>query len=89
VTYIIKPNATRALSKLLKFLCNLSSLYNTIACPAIAYLYQLKTLMIKYSKQNIGSQAFTGASDTTFKDDLISRHSTKGYLFTLFGGVIN
>jgi len=30
-----------------------------------------------------------GASDAAFRDDLISRHSTEGYLFTLFGEVIN
>jgi len=30
-----------------------------------------------------------GASNVIFKDDLISRRSMEGYLFTLFGGVIN
>ena len=30
-----------------------------------------------------------GASNAAFKNDLISRRSVKGYLFTLFGGVIN
>jgi len=30
-----------------------------------------------------------GASDAAFGDNLISRRSTEGYLFTLFGGVIN
>jgi len=30
-----------------------------------------------------------GASNIAFRDDLISRRSTEGYLFTLFGGPIN
>jgi len=30
-----------------------------------------------------------GASDIIFKNNLISRYNTKGYLFTLFRGVIN
>ena len=30
-----------------------------------------------------------GASDAIFKDNLINRRSTKGYLFTLFGEIIN
>jgi len=45
--------------------------------------------VIEFSGQNIGSQAFAGASDIAFRDDLISRRSTEGYLFTLFGEVID
>jgi len=30
-----------------------------------------------------------GVSDAVFRDNLISRYSTEGYLFTLFRGVIN
>jgi len=30
-----------------------------------------------------------GVSDAVFRDNLISRRSTEGYLFTLFGGLIN
>ena len=29
-----------------------------------------------------------GASDIVFRDNLISRHSMEGYLFTLFGEII-
>jgi len=89
VTYIIRPDAARTLSKLLEFLCNPSPLHNAAARRAIAHLYQTKTLAIEFSGQNIGSQAFAGASDAAFRDDLISRRSTEGYLFTLFGGAID
>ena len=30
-----------------------------------------------------------GVSDAVFRDNLISRYSIEGYLFTQFGGVIN
>jgi len=30
-----------------------------------------------------------GVSDVAFRDDLISRRSIEGYLFTLFRGLIN
>ena len=89
IIYITRPNTARALSKLLEFLRNLSPLHNAAARRVIAYLYQTKTLAIEYLGQNIGSQAFTEASDAAFRDNLISRRSTEGYLFTLFGGAIN
>jgi hypothetical protein len=34
-------------------------------------------------------QAYTGASNAAFRDNLISRHSIEEYLFALFGRVIN
>jgi hypothetical protein len=88
-TCITRPDAARALSKLSEFLRNPSPLHDAAARRVIAYLYQTRTLAIEYSGQNVGSQAFTGASDAAFGDDLISRRSTEGYLFTLFGGAID
>ena len=88
-TYIIRADSARALSKLLEFLRNPSPLYDTAARQAIAHLYQTRTLAIKYLGQNVESQAFTGASNTAFRDNLTNRRSTEGYLFTLFGGPIN
>ena len=35
------------------------------------------------------NQIFARASDALFKDDLVNRKSIEGYLFTLFGGLIN
>ena len=56
---------------------------------AIAYLYQTKTLTIEYLKENVMNQIFARASDASFGDDLVSRKSIEGYLFTLFGGPID
>jgi hypothetical protein len=56
---------------------------------AIAYLYQTRTLAIKYSSRNIGSQIVVRVSDAAFGNDLISRKSTEGFIFLLFRGAIN
>jgi hypothetical protein len=88
-TCITRPDEARASSKLSEFLRNPSPLHDAAARRAIAHLYQTRTLAIEYSGQNVGSQAFTGASDAAFGDDSISRRSTEGYLFTLFGGAID
>ena len=55
----------------------------------IAYLYQTKTLAIKYSSKNIGSQIIVCASNAAFGDDPINRKSTEGFIFSLFRGAIN
>lgn len=88
-TCITRPNAAQASSKLSEFLRNPSPLHNAAARRAIAYLYQTRTLAIEYSGHSVGSQVFTGASNAAFRDDLTSRRSTEGYLFTLFGGPID
>jgi hypothetical protein len=54
-TYIIRPNRSRALSKLLEFLRNPLLLYDAAARQAIAHLYQTRTLVIKYLGENISS----------------------------------
>jgi len=35
------------------------------------------------------NQIFARASNTSFRDDPVNRESIKGYLFTLFRGLIN
>jgi len=86
---ITHPNMARTASKLSQFSQNPSPIYDAAAIRAIAYLYQKKTLAIKYSKGNIKNYIFTRASDAAFSDDLVSRKTTEGYLFTLYGGPIN
>ena len=45
--------------------------------------------MIEYLSKNIGSQIVICVSDAVFSDDPISKKSTKGFIFSLFGGTIN
>ena len=55
ITYIIRPDAARTLGKLLEFLRNPLPLHDAAAQQAITYLYQHRTLVIKYLGQNVGS----------------------------------
>ena len=64
-------------------------MHDAAATRAIAYLYQTKTLTIKYSEEDIKNHIFAKANDTTFSDNLVSRKSIKGYLFTLYRGPID
>ena len=86
---ITRPDIAKTASKLSKFLYNLSPIHDTATTKAIVYLYQTKTFTIKYSKKDIKNYIFARASDTAFGNNLVSRKSTKGYLFTLYRGPIN
>ena len=86
---ITKLNTVKTASKLFKFSYNPSPIYNAAATKAIAYLYQTKTLAIKYSEKDIKNYIFARASNVAFSDNLVSRKSTEGYLFTLYRGPID
>src|SRR6266568_7244701 len=89
IANITRPDTAKTVSKLSEFSHNPSPIHDVAATQAIAYLYQTKTLTIKYSKKDIKNYIFARASDTAFSDNLVSRKSTKGYLFTLYRGLIN
>ncbi len=86
---ITRLDIVKTASKLFEFLYNPLPIYDAAAIRAIVYLYQTKTLAIKYSKKDIKNYIFTRASDAAFGDNLVSRKSTKGYLFTLYRGPID
>ena len=89
IANITRPDIAITISKLSKFLYNPSPIHNAATTRAIAYLYQTKTLAIKYSKKDIKNYIFTRVSNIAFSNNLVSRKSTKGYLFTLYKGPIN
>jgi hypothetical protein len=86
---ITRPDVARASGRLSEFSRNPSPTHDAAALIAVAYLYQTKTLAIEYSKENVMNHLFARASDASFGDDSVSRKSTEGYLFTLFGGPID
>ena len=86
---IIRADMAKIASKLSKFSHNPLPIHNASVIRAIAYLYQTKTLAIKYSKKDIKNYIFIRASDAAFGNNLVSRKSTKGYLFTLYRGPID
>jgi hypothetical protein len=55
---------------------------------AICYLHRTKNHAIKYFNKNKGTTIFTGASDAAYTNNLDYK-SSKGYIFSLFGGPIN
>src|SRR6266700_1665821 len=89
VANITRPDIAKTASKLSKFSHNPLPIHDPAATKAITYLYQTKTLTVKYSKKDIKNYIFIRASNTAFSDNLVSRKSTEGYLFTLYGGPIN
>jgi len=82
-------DVARTASKLLEFSQNSLLTHDVAATRAIAYLYQMKTLAIEYSNENVKNYIFARASDAVFGDNSVSRKSTEGYLFTLYGGPID
>jgi hypothetical protein len=81
-----RPDITFAVSKLAKFLSNPSPAHEHAADRLIAYLYQTRHLAIEYGCANT---AILRASDALFADDPITRYSSEGYIFKLFGGPID
>ena len=86
---ITRPDAAKTASKLSKFSHNPLPIHDAAATRAIAYLYQTKTRAIEYSEKDIKNYIFARASDAAFGDNSVSRKSTEGYLFTLYGGPID
>jgi hypothetical protein len=89
---ITRPDINAASSRLSEFLTNPSSRHLGEADRCITYLRDTKALGIEYSgsaSHEIGLHVFECASDAAFADDKITRRSTEGYLFKLYGGVID
>ena len=79
----------KIISKLFKFLQNLSLVYNIVTTKEIAYFYQTKTLTIKYLEKDIKSHIFVKVSDAVFSNNLVSKKSIEDYLFTLYRKLVN
>jgi hypothetical protein len=67
---------------------NPSLIHQQAADQAIIYLNTTQALTIEYSDQ-ASKHVFTCSSDAAFGNNVPSRHSTEGYLFSLFGGPID
>jgi hypothetical protein len=76
-----------ATAKLVQFLKNSSSNHVTIANRIIAYLNDIKNLVIKFSENS--SEIFLSASDVAFADDELIRKNSDDYLFKLYDDSID
>ena len=79
-----RADVTRTAAKLLEFLKNPGPEHQQAAEQAIAYLNTTQNKAIQYSAEATNT-TFMCASDAAFGDNLPSRKSTEGFLFTLFG----
>src|SRR5204862_3726582 len=92
---ITRPDAAKTASKLSEFMQNPSPHHHAAADQAITYLYGTKNLAIKFSAGNTNEvfssdkKVFIGASDAAYADDSVTRRSSEGYLFHLFGGAVD
>lgn len=85
---ISRPDISFATSKLAQYLQNSTLDHLAAADRVISYSYSTKNLAIQYSRTEI-SDIFMCASDAAFADDEMTRKSSDGYLFQLYGGPID
>jgi hypothetical protein len=86
---VTRPDIARAASKLSEYLQNPSPTHLSAADRVISYLYGTKTLAIEYSGRIDSSNIFICSADAAFADDMLTRRSSDGYLFQLYGGPID
>jgi hypothetical protein len=86
---VTRPDIAKAASKLSEFLQNPSPAHSSAADRVISYLYGTKTLAIEYSGRIDSSKIFICSADAAFADDTLTRRSSDGYLFQLYGGPID
>ena len=94
-TVIIRPDNTRAISKLAEFLINLGPDYLMTVDHNIYYLVLNKYLTIKYKAENkdnklitVINKIFTIAADASYRNNPDKRFGEE-HIFKLFKGTIN
>jgi hypothetical protein len=87
-TTISRPDAARAANKLSEFLQNPGPVHLEAVNRAIAYVYSTRYRAILYSASST-TTPFLCASDAAYADDPVTRRSTAGYVFLLFGGPVD
>lgn len=85
---ITRPDVAWATSRLSQFLQNPSRENIRSADRVISYLSRTKNFAIEYSGK-LNSNIFNCASDAAFGDDEMTRRSSDGYLFQLYGGAVD
>lgn len=86
-TYITRPDVAFAASKLSKFLQNPSQTHLDNADHVIKHLDKTRTLAIKYLIDKL-NKSFIFATNAAYADNA-DRKSSEGYIFKMFGGVVD
>jgi hypothetical protein len=87
---ITRPDISKPVSKLSEFLKNPSPAHHAAADQALEYIVGKKFLAIQYDGKlpEQGQQIFIMSSNSAFADDQLTRKSSYGFCFSLFGGVV-
>jgi hypothetical protein len=86
---ITRPDISKSVSKLSEFLQNPSPQHVAAADRTIEYLVGTKYWAIEYNGSLRSDRIFVTSSDSAFADDAVTRNSSYGFCFSLFGGVIH
>lgn len=82
----VRVDIAFAASQLSKHLQNPAPEHHAAADQVILYLYVTRFLAIEYN--GVFTDIFVIASDASFADDPDTRHSSQGYVMSLFGGPV-
>ena len=86
---LTRPDLSRTTSKLAEFQQNPSKSHLNAANQALRYLISTKSKGILYLGQlRPDLKVFSSYSDASFTDDIATRHSSQGFIFFLFRGLI-
>ena len=85
-----RPDVAHAASKLSEFLANPSKHHLDCANRTLRYLAHTKDLSIMFNAEIEDPRTvFLASSDISFADDPDTRHSSQGYAFKLFQGMVD
>ena len=85
-----RPDTSFAASKLSEFLTNPSKQHLEAADHVLRYLAHTKSYSIVFDAHDSDPKTiFLGSSDASYADDTETRHSSQGYCFRLFEGMID
>jgi hypothetical protein len=85
---ITRLDIAHATLKLASFLRNPTAEHLAAADRTLQYLCSTRIYAIEFSGEN-DAQIFKCAIDTAYADDAVSRRSSDGFLFQLYGGAID
>ncbi len=86
---ITRPDTAYTTRTLAESLQNPGPDHHMAANRCLEYLYSTRFYALELGSMEPTKPVFAAASDTVFADDPTTRRSTEGFLFQLFGGVID
>ena len=84
-----RPDISKAVSKLSEFLQNPSPNHKAAVDQSLEYLLGTKYWAIEFDGNQKDKRIFIALSDSAFADDTMTRNSSYGFSFSLFGGIIH